>query len=206
MATTKGLMAEQIERIIYAGDPSTAARIHRNDIMKLVEQEAIAALKAHRFAENLPEGDMYPGGTMLVEYDSVPVETYKNVARAKLPATPVAMPMGMGVWHVGPVNDVHQQYIPTQSGQFGMAKAVSILGNIKGYAPVGQYIVFTEDIKSAGVDNVYMQILTSDIMSLGEYDILPVTPDMEAAIVKNVAALFMQRPPADRAVDQNDKA
>lgn len=207
MATTKGLICEQIERLLYAGDPSTAARITRDDISKLVEQQSIAMLKAARFEQNLPEGDMYPTGTMIAEYDSVPVESYKNISRAKLPATPVSMPMGMGVWHVGPTTDIHKQYIPMQSGQFAIMKNASLLGaNLKGYEPVGGYIHFTADLTKEGVTAVYMQLLVSDIHGLGDWDILPVTQDMEAQIVTTVFQLLANRPPADRTVDQNDKA
>jgi hypothetical protein len=205
MATTTGLLCEQIERLIYAGDPSTAARIHRNDIKKLVEQQLIAGLKARRFNENLPEGDHYPSGTMIAEYSDIPVESYKNVARAKLPATPVSMPLNMGIWHVGPNDNINEQYIPLQSGQFAMAKDVKLLGEmVKGYQPMNGYIVFSEDIRAAGVDEVYMQLLVTDIMSLSDWDILPVPQDMEAEIVTNVYNMLVQRPPADRIVDQND--
>jgi hypothetical protein len=210
MATTKGMLAEQIERIVQGGDPSIAARVHRNEIYKLIEQEANAALKAVRFTENLPEGDHYPTAALVAEYDNIPVVTYKTVSKATLPALPVSMPKGMGVWHVSSTTDINTPFIPLQSGQFGLIRSIKLLGELSGiigYEQVGRDLIFTSNLVAQGVDAVYMRLLVTDLSTIGEYDLLPITPDMEKIIRDNIVQFLLgtKQVQADKVMDNNDK-
>lgn len=215
MSTTKGMMAEQILRRYYGGNTPSNGHVSKYDVYKLIEQFGNQELKAVRFNENLPEGDYYPTGAIIAEYDSVPVSKYKDKSCAFLPVTPIAMPRGMGIWHISAakrngnaVYEIDNPFIPLQSGQFGILKAVKELGNLSGivgYEPVGGRVIFTEDIFTQGVTEVYMQLLVFDISVLDEYDIMPITPDMEARIVSSVLNVLLQTQVSDRAVDGNDK-
>jgi hypothetical protein len=208
-ATTKGQIVIEVKRFLKAGNPGIATNVQNGEIAKLIEQEAMLLLKGQRFNEYLPEGDMYPDGSMLAEYDSVPVVAYKNVSKAVLPANPIGLPMGMGVWHVSKVDSIHDPFVPMLAGQFGLARNIRLLGDVSGiiaYEKINRNLIFNKNLVASGITQVYMQLVVTDIFNLGDWDILPITADMESTIVKNVVTFLLGRPPADRVVDSNDKA
>lgn len=207
-ATTKGMMVEQVKRLLAGGNPQTNLRANDGEIAKLIEQGVNAQLKATHFAENLPEGDMYPRGVIIATYDEVPVVAYKDVCKCTLPVNPIGMPRGMGVWHVSDTVDIFDPYIPLRPGINALIKGTGLLGELSGltgYEWIGRDLVFTKNILPA-VENVYLQLLVADIASLDDYDILPITADIEALVVNGVYELLSSKQPADRVVDANDKA
>jgi hypothetical protein len=46
-----------------------------------------------------------------------------------------------------------------------------------------------------------MRLVGVDISTVGDYDILPISADMEAQIVQAVYSLIVQAPPADKQVN-----
>lgn len=206
--STKGMLAEQILRLYYGGNIPSNGHITKFDVFRLIEQFGNQELKAERFSVNLPEGDMYPTDALIATYEEVDVVPYKNKAKATLPAIPIAMPKGMGIWHVSSTTDIDVPFIPLQSGQFGIIKGLKDLGLLSGfigYEPVNTEIIFTRNIHGEGITKVYMRLLVHDISAIDEYDFLPITPDMEARIVTNILNVLLQKPQADRAVDGTDK-
>lgn len=103
MSSTKYVMAEQVLLRLKGGNPTAASTVNLFDIKKAIEQHINKALQAQQFTVNLPSGETIPDGLSILTYDSVPVTTYKNIlSRAKLPALPIMLPRGMGVFHISP--------------------------------------------------------------------------------------------------------
>jgi hypothetical protein len=206
--STKGMLAEQILRIYYGGNIPSNGHITKFDVFRLIEQFANQELKAERFNVNLPEGEYYPTDALIATYEEVDVVPYKNKAKSVLPAIPIAMPRGMGVWHVSSTTDIDNPFIPLQSGQYGIIKGIKDLGSLSGlvgYEPVRNEIIYTKNIHAEGTTKVFIRLLVSSIAAIDEYDFLPLTPDMEARIVVNILNVLRNIQPADRAVDGTDK-
>lgn len=207
MATTKKKISEQVQRMIK-GNPIISARIHINDIKLLVEQVANQLLKADHFAVNVPEGDTIPNNAMVFTYDNVPVTTYKTTkSRASLPSIPISLPRNMGVLHVSKTDAIDEPFIPIPTSMFGIVKPQALLGDLSGligYEVVGKDIIFTKNLPGMGVNNVFIRLVGVDMSQLSDYDILPLSADMEAQVVQSVYTILVQTPPADKSETIND--
>lgn len=100
--TTKYTMMQQVQNLLNGGDPSASARVQPAYIMKIIEQLINKKLKADYFNVHIPSGETIPDGCMIATYEKIPVERYKGKSRAFLPAIPVSLPRGMGVFYVAP--------------------------------------------------------------------------------------------------------
>jgi len=207
MSTTKYKISEQIQRLLK-GNPSISARVHMNDIMLLVEQVSNQLLKADYFQVNLPEGDTIPNNCMVFSYDNVAVATYKStLSKATLPAMPINLPRNMGVLHVSKTNEINNPFIPIPSSTFGIISPVALLGDLSGligYEVVGKDVIFTQNLPALGVTSVYMRLVGIDLSQLGNYDLLPLSADQEAAVVSAVYKMLITVPQADRVDDSNN--
>lgn len=207
MATTKKKISEQVQRILK-GNPVISARVHINDIMLLVEQVANQLLKAEHFSVNMPAGDTVPNNCMIFSYDAVPVEVYKtSKSRSKLPSIPVSLPRNMGVLHISKTDAVDEPFIPIPTSMYGIVKPQDMLGDLSGligYEVVGSEVIYTKNLVGMGISSVYMRLVGTNLSLLTDYDILPVSADMEAQIVQMVYNMLVQAPPADRAQTSKD--
>lgn len=205
--TTKKKISEQIQRILK-GNPVISARVHINDIMLLVEQVANQLLKAEHFSVNMPAGDTVPNNCMIFSYDAVPVEVYKtSKSRSKLPSIPVSLPRNMGVLHISKTDAVDEPFIPIPTSMYGIVKPQDMLGDLSGligYEVVGSEVIYTKNLVGMGISSVYMRLVGANLSLLTDYDILPVSADMEAQIVQMVYNMLVQAPPADRAQTSKD--
>lgn len=199
--TTKSKLAEQIQRLLE-GNTIVNGRIHKNDIKLLIEQVGNQLLKADHFAINVPEGDTIPNNCMVFTYDNVAVTTYKTTkSKATLPAIPISLPRNMGVLHVSKVDAIDEAFIPIPTSMFGIIKPQALLGDLSGligYEIVGRDIIFTKNLPGLGVNAVYIRLVGLDLSQLGDYDLLPLSADMEAQLVTQVYNILAQVPPADK--------
>lgn len=201
MSSTKGKIVEQIQRLIE-GNSIINSRVHKNDIKLLVEQVGNQLLKADHFAVNVPEGDTIPNNCMVFTYDNVAVTTYKTTkSKATLPAIPISLPRNMGVLHVSKVEAIDEPFIPIPTSLYGVIKPQALLGDLSGligYEIVGRDIIFTKNLPGLGVNAVYIRLVGLDLSQLGDYDLLPLSADMEAQLVTQVYNILAQVPPADK--------
>lgn len=199
--TTKKKISEQVQRLL-AGNPIIAARIHINDIKLLVEQVSNQLLKADHFQVNVPEGDTIPNNCMVFSYDNVPVTTYKTTkSKAKLPSIPVSLPRNIGVLHVSKTDAIDEPFVPIPTSLYGIVKPQELLGDLSGligYEVIGSDIVFTKNLPGLNINNVLIRLVGVDMSQLTDYDILPLSSDMEAQVVTTVYNLLVQTPEADR--------
>lgn len=207
MATTKRRIGEQVQRILR-GNPVISARVHINDIMLLVEQVANQLLKADHFSVNMPAGETVPNNCMVFSYDTVPVQAYKTTkSKSKLPSIPISLPRNMGVLHISKVDAIDEPFVPIPTSMYGVVKPQEMLGdlsNLIGYEVVGSDVIYTKNLVTMGITTVYMRLVGVDMSTLTDYDILPLSADMEAQTVQMVYNMLVQAPPADRAQTTKD--
>lgn len=205
--TTLYSISEQILRVLK-GNPVISGRVHINDVKRLVVQVSNQLLKTDHLQVNMPAGDTVPNNCMVFTYDNVPVTAYKSSkSRATLPSIPVNLPRNMGVLHVSKTDQIDEPFIPIPTSLYGVIKPQAIIGDLSGligYEVVGKDIVFTKNLPALNINSVYMRLVGSDISQLTDYDILPLSADMEAQVVQMVYNLLVQAPPADRAKTTKD--
>jgi len=207
MATTKYKIAEQIQRLLK-GNPVISARVHINDIKLLVEQVANQLLKAETFSVNMADGDSLPPNCMIYTYDNVAVSTYKTTkSKATLPSIPISLPRNMGVMHVSKTNAIDEPFIPIPASTYGIISPQALLGDLSGligYEVIGKDIIFTQNLPGQSVNSVFIRLVGADLSQLSDYELFPVSADMEAQIVQTVYNILVQAPPADRALTSKD--
>lgn len=207
MATTKYKISEVIQRMLK-GNPVISARVHMNDIKLLVEQVANQLLKAETLSVNMADGDSLPPNCMIYTYDNVPVTTYKTTkSKATLPSIPVSLPRNMGVFHVSKTDAIDEPFIPIPASTYGIIKPQALLGDLSGligYEVIGKDIVFTQNLPGQSVNNVFIRLVGVDLSQVTDYELLPLSSDMEAQIVQTVYNILVQAPPADRSLTAND--
>jgi len=203
---TKHLIAEQVKRLLKGGDPSVASRVHGAEIKMAIGQVINQLLKVEYFSITLPNGETIPEGAVLATYDNVPVVTYKNVSKSVLPAMPVKLIRNMGVYHIGETDDVHCGYIPIQPGQFMFIKEQQLISTILdqvGYEVSGTDIIYTEDLTAASpaITEVMMKLVIMDIGEYTDYQMLPISADMQWTVIQEVFKMFSAEGIPDRTVD-----
>lgn len=188
------------------GNPIISARIHKNDIKLLIEQVANQMLKADFFAVNTPEGDTIPNNCMIFTYDNVPVTTYKTtLSTCKLPSIPISLPRNMGVLHVSKIDCLDEPFIPIPTSMSGIFMPSQILDTAQiSYEVVGGLVIFNKNLPGLGINSVYIRLVGVDISQLTDYDLLPLSADMEAQLIQQVYNILVQTPPADRSQNIND--
>jgi len=205
--TTKYKIAEQVQRMI-AGNPIISGRIHKNDIKLLIEQVANQLLKTEYFSVNTPEGDTIPNNCMVYTYDNVPVTTYKTTkSKATLPSMPISLPRNMGVLHVSKTDAIDEPFVPIPTSMYGIVKPQDLLGDLSGligYEVIGKDIVFTANLPGISVNSVYIRLVGVDLNSVSDYEMLPISSDLEAQIVTQVYNILVQAPEADRSANNKD--
>ena len=205
--TTIYSISEQIMRLM-AGNIIISGRYHINDVKRLVVQVSNQLLKADHFSINVPEGDTIPNNCMVFTYDNIPVTTYKTTkSKCTLPSIPISLPRNMGVLHVSKTDAIDDPFIPIPTSMYGIIKPQALLGELSGligYEVVGKDVIFTHNLPAMGVNSVYMRLVGGDISQLGDYDILPLSSDMEAQVIQTVYNTLVQTPPADKALNENN--
>lgn len=207
MATTKYKISEEVQRLLK-GNPIISARVHINDIKLLVEQVSNQLLKADFFNVNMADGDTIPNNCMIFTYDSVPVTTYKTtLSKCSLPSIPISLPRNMGVFHISKTDDISSPFIPVPAGTYGVIKTQDLLGDLSGlisYEVFGKDVIFNKNLPALGISNVTIRLVGMDLSQLSDYDLLPLSADMEAQVVETVFRILVQAPPADRGANIRD--
>ncbi len=204
MPTTKHKIAEQVLELLKGGKPMAASSVSMREVEENIGQVINSMLKMEQLTINFPSGDTIPAGVMLASYEDVPVYKYQNVAAADLPAIPISLPRNMGIYHVGPMNDVHCEYIPVQSGQLSIIKKEGLVNELLGdtcYEPYNTKVVFKTDIYTAGITTLFMRLAVLDISQYSDFDILPIPSSMEDDVAKSVFKTMGAQIPTDRIDD-----
>jgi cellobiose-specific phosphotransferase system component IIB len=194
--STKKQIAEQVLRNLSGGDPSAGSRVHILELYKAIEQSVNRLIKAQHFKETFASGETIPEGAVLATYENVSVTQWKDVSKSTLPAMPVALPKGMGVFEISLQDDAFgAEFIPIQPGQFTMALAQRLMSELlgqTGYELIGPEVIYTKDLTALDITQVRMRLVVLDASQYGEYDLLPIPADMEASVIEECVNLYRQ--------------
>ncbi len=210
-APTLYRLSEEILRILNGGQIDAATNVSLAEIKLSIGQVVNGLLKVEYFTVNLKMGEIIPNGTVLGLYEGVEVITRNGKSEATLPVKPQKLPRNMGVWAVYMRKETNGNYeydselIPLQMGQGGLIKSQPLLNDLLGqvgYECFGDKLVFTKDIKSLFPDVVLaMRLAILDVSQYGDYDALPILPEMEWQVKQEVVKMYSQEPVADNVVD-----
>lgn len=204
-------LAEACLSLIEGGDPKAASSLSFGEIKIACGQVINSLLKADYISANVGMRELIPNGSILALYEGIEVQSSNGKSQASLPIKPLKLPRNMGVWAVYKKNDNQSNYdydnefIPLQMGQGGLIKSQPLLNDLLGhigYECFGDKLFFTKDIKSLWPDIVLaMRLVVMDISQYGDYDILPVLPEMEWSIITEVYKMYSTQPIPDKTVD-----
>jgi len=199
MSTTKGQMIERIRRILSGGFPSTRDRVQDAEIEKHMESAMNRLLKAEMFnvTYNM-DGDSIPQGVMIATYGNLPAVGTLNEPSflVKIPVTPQYLPDGMGVFRVNNMVSPNVEFIPIPPGQIniltGSGESSSLYSQRVGYTWEGAYvrIWMTATTPTLGA-NYEMQLCVVNLNTLASNGVLPLTPDLEEAVIDAVVKAYV---------------
>lgn len=204
-------LAEECLRIISGGNIPIASKVHINEIKISCGQVINSLLKVDYFQVNAKLGETIPNGTVMGLYEDIPVTSWRGKSAAKLPVKPIKLPRNMGVWSVFPSDDPDKEFIPVPMGQFALLQSQPLLSNLLnqcGYSVYGDQVLFTKNLSTPNPNDplkVSMRLAIMDISLYGDFDPLPVLPEMEWQIKQQVCAMYGAEVVADKIVDPGRK-
>jgi hypothetical protein len=197
-------IAEEALRIISGGDPDVASKVHINELKISAAQVANSLLKVEYFNTNVPMGEMIPNGAMLGLYENILVEKWKDRSRCTLPIKPLKLPRDLGVYSVFPSDFPDNEFIPLQMGQAALLTGQPLLNSLIGNTRTtyGMIVEFSQDITLPDTEVfVSMRLVILDISQYGDYDPLPILPEHEFEIKRQLVAMYINEPVRDTVVD-----
>jgi len=198
-------MAEEIKNMLDGGFSPVAATISFNEIKIAIGQVANSLLKTEYFNVNAQLGETIPNGTMIGLYENIPVTQWKGRSVCTLPIKPIKLRRNMGIFSIYRTDNPDIQFIPLQMGEAFLIRGQRLLNDLSGqtgYENFGDQIVFSKDITDyPNAVTVSMRLAIMDINEYGDFEPLPILPEMEWEIKQQVFAFYMKQPTADRLVD-----
>ena len=203
--TTKYKIAEQVLLRLKGGRPDMATRTDIRDIIVAAGQVINELIGAQYYKTTLPSGETIPDGITLATYEDIDVTPWKNISRSVLPAIPVQLPRGMGIFSVSNPDNPHDVFVPAQPGQIAMVKSqrlISEIGGLVAYEPYGSYIEYDSNIiATKSISKVRIRLAVRDVDTLSEYDPLPIPANYEAMVVESLFERFANQGQADKKTD-----
>lgn len=204
-------LAEQAFSLIEGGDPQAASSISFNELKIAVGQVINSMLKTEYMSRNIPMGESIPNGAVLGLYTDISVtQDGTGFSKCTLPVKPVVLPRNMGVWSIYPSGKPNEEFIPLQMGQNNLLRSQPMINNLLGqvgYETLGETVRFNQDLTKSGSETatVDMRLAIMDVSQYDDYTMLPVPPEWEFDIVKQVVALYLTQPIPDKVVDSTTK-
>jgi hypothetical protein len=204
MATTKYKLAEEICRVFNGGEVPVATKLKINEAKLGVEQVLNKMLKMEYLNTNIPMGEMIPNGASIATYEGITVTQYGTRSKSTLPAMPLKLPRGIGVYQIFDLANLDCPFIPLEMGQQCLLSTQPLINNLLGqvgYEWYGMDIIYTTDLTQPDPIEVTMRLVVLDISQYTDWDILPVPAEMEWDIISEVVKLYMAEPVADKIND-----
>lgn len=208
-------MAEQCAALIEGGELAAGSSIDYSELQVALGQAINVAIKAEYFSVNLKMNEVIPNGSILGLYENIEVVSSNGRSQATLPIKPIKLPRNMGVWAVYPKYtnssnyDYNKEFIPLQMGQTGLLQSQPLINDLLGqvgYECFGDKLFFTKDIKALFPEVVLaMRLAVMDISQYGDYDPLPITPEIESQVIMQVVQMYAPQPTIDKIVDPTVK-
>lgn len=222
--TTLGKITEQIFRLYNGGDASSDQEITKKEIELLVLQSVNRLLKIETLQTNYVLGDSMPPHTAIATYDNVSVTALNDdFCKASLPAQPLSVPRGMGVWSITKrvetssgsgvyIDDFEDPFVPMVSGQIGIIAGIGhtgmkdvLLSNVIPYElRTNSEILFYTSRDEVGT-SVNIKLLVADPDKVSSTDTLPLGSDQEFQVIQEVLQLLGVVPTATDEVANANK-
>lgn len=204
MATTKYKLAEQVVRLLNGGEIPVSTKVKILEAKVAVEQVVNKMLKMEYLNVNIPSSEFIPNGASVATYENITVVQFGTRSKSTLPAMPLKLPRGIGVYQIFDPANMDCPFIPLEMGQFGLLKSQPLINDLlgwTGYEWYGADIIYTKDLTQPDPIAVTMRLVVLDISQYSDYDILPVPADMEWDIIQEAYKLFATEPVGDKLVD-----
>lgn len=190
---TKTILAEQIQRLYarFLDKDNPSDVIDLREVLLLVSQSINKVLKL-QVAESFKAGMVDVPKCNLIEYTCpVTADSGNNRAYITLPAVPLTLPMDMGIWSIAAATGAMTPYIPipAQDVLVFQGANLSYLEGKTGYYLQGSKVYFTKNITLSAngtVTSVVVNLLTMDFSKFTDNDMLPISPEVESAIIDDV--------------------
>ncbi len=191
--TTKNILAEQIQRL-YARfiDKDNVSDVIDIREIKLLLAQSINKILKLQVAESFKAGQVDVPKCNLLEYTcAVTSESGNNRSYITLPAIPLTLPLDMGIWSIAASNAALTPYIPIPAQDIIVFQGTNVaaLEQQIGYYIQGKKIYFTKDITlsaNGSITSVIVNLLVSDFSQIGDNDLLPISPEVEAVVIEDV--------------------
>lgn len=192
MANKYGL-SEQIQRIYarFLDKNNISDVVDLREVSLLVSQSINKILKLE-VAESFKAGLVDVPKCSLIEYTaSVISDSANNRSYIALPVIPLTLPLNMGIWSIAASAAAITPYIPIPSQDvlvFQGANLSYLEGQI-GYYVQGKKVFFTKDLTlsaNGSISSVLINILASDFSQFTDTDMLPISPEVESAVITEV--------------------
>ncbi len=212
---TIGRISEEILKMLSGGDIQAATNISQNEIKISIGQVINQLLKVDYFSINAKMNEAIPNGSVLGLYEDIEVTSWNDKSVSVLPIKPLKLPRNIGVFAIYPKyhdkDNYHldNEFIPLQMGQGGLLKSQPMINDIMGqvgYECFGDSIVYSKDLVTIFPDiKVAMRLAIMDISKHGDWDLLPILPEMEWQVKQEVIKLYSGVGTADMLVDATSK-
>jgi hypothetical protein len=200
---SKKQIAEQAMRIISGGHLKPDRTVDIREVMIHLDQIRDARVRIDTF-NNVKMGEYVVDEDYLTFHESVSVQTdaVKSLKYVVLPANPISLPYGLGLYQITPIGDMEDAWIIVPTGQIALAEGSQALEHeLKTYCwRVGDRVYF-KNIDAAVSEVTLLTADTSaDIAETADY---PVPPDVEAELLQQLVQTFgvMQQVPHDEQED-----
>jgi hypothetical protein len=208
--TTIYKLAEQALSLIEGGDMPVASSLSINEIKIACSQVINSLLRTEYFNINAAIGETIPNGTVLALYEGVTVTGYTTgKSKATLPVKPLKLPRNMGVYSIFMPSQPDKEFIPLQMGQAALLKSQPMINDLLGqvgYEVFGDSVIFTKDLTQLFPnETVSMRLAILEISQYGDYDFLPIPPEMEFQVIQEVVKLYSAQKLPDKVVDATSK-
>lgn len=203
---TKAILKERIRRILDGGFPSTRSRTRDAEIELAISDVANKLLKTEVLSINFNlDGGTVVDGAAIATYENIQVnrsEKYGDIVTAEfnLPASPLMLPEGIGVYEVYPSGMPHLSlnYIPSGNMKYWVSNRYVNPLHRKLFTVNGKKVTIYDDWFGVGYTTVDVQLVISDISTMSENEPLPIPSDFIDEIVARVLALFTQSSDTNR--------
>lgn len=196
MATTIGRITEQIQRLVNSGELRDDKKFESEEIRLLVNQVLNRLLRAERIQMSVPESQYLPEHAAMYCFETPLADNSSAFTRVankdtiKLPQQPMSLPMGLGIYRVSVEGaGAFVEYIPWDT----MTESVASM-------PLNSYLVIGDKITVPPMPTSYFSptsdlvfkvyMVGVDLDRLGDWDILPVSSDMEDTCIREVLTLL----------------
>lgn len=209
-AVTRRRLAEEIKKILDGGTIQLASEVSWGEVTIAIGNVINALLKIDYLSVNSKIGEKIPNNIVIGTYEGIAVSANgTGKSKATLPIRPIQLPRGMGTFSVYRTGFPDDEFIPMQMGQQSLSKSQPLLNDLFGqvtYETKGLELRFNKDLTLLYPDEtVTAELAIMDISQYGDYDPLPVNPEHEFEIKKQVLALFANEPVADAIVDSSNR-